>query len=73
MAQTMTFEPVELSESQLDKLRRRVCTVAEQLSDAQILLLADSLHETLRSRRRLRARVHLRVEERLGQEGVHQL
>lgn len=73
MAQTMTFEPVELSESQLDKLRRRVCTVAEQLSDAQILLLADSLHETLRSRRRLRARVHLRVEERLGHEGVHQL
>lgn len=73
MAQTTTFEPVALSESQLDKLRRRVCTVAEQLSDAQILLLADSLHETLRSRRRLRARVHLRVEERLGQDGVHHL
>lgn len=73
MSQSPPFEPTRLSPSQLEKLRRRVCTVAEQLSDAQILLLADALHETLRTRRRLRARVHLRVEERLGQTGAHRL
>jgi hypothetical protein len=71
MVPTPPFETRILSEAQLEKLRRRVCTVADQLSDEQILMLADSLHETLRTRRRLRARVHQRLEERLG--GVHRL
>lgn len=71
MVSMPAFENRVLSESQLEKLRRRVCTVADQLSDEQILMLADSLHETLRTRRRLRARVHQWVEERLG--GVHRL
>ena len=73
MVSTPPSESRTLSEGQLEKLRRRVCTVADQLSDEQILLLADSLHETLRTRRRLRSRVHLGVEERLGVDGVHRL
>lgn len=73
MGHSLPFVPSRLSQSQLDKLRRRVCAVADQLSDEQILQLADSLHETLRTRRRLRARIHLRVEDRLAQDGVHRL
>ncbi len=73
MVPTPPSEFRTLSQGQLEKLRRRVCAVADQLSDEQILFLADSLHETLRTRRRLRARVHLRVEERLGVDGVQRL
>jgi hypothetical protein len=66
-----TYVPNPLSDGQMEKLRRRVCAVADQLSDAQILMLADSLHETLRSRRRLRARVGQRLEETRQPSGVH--
>lgn len=73
MDQPLNCEPSRLSEGQLEKLRRRVCVVADQLADEQILELADSLHDALRTRRRLRARVHQRVEERLAPDGVHRL
>jgi hypothetical protein len=69
----LAYAPKPLSDGQLEKLRRRVCAVADQLSDAQILMLADSLHETLRSRRRLRSRLQRRLEDRLAEGGVHRL
>lgn len=73
MDPSLAYAPTPLSDGQLEKLRRRVCAVADQLSDEQILMLADSLHETLRSRRRLRARVRQRLYEKRQPNGVHHL
>lgn len=73
MDPSLAYAPTPLSDGQLTKLRRRVCAVADQLSDEQILLLADSLHETLRSRRRLRARIDRRVEDVRSVAGVRSL
>lgn len=73
MDPSLANAPATLSEPQLERLRRRVCTVADQLSDEQILMLADSLHETLRSRRQLRARLSERVEQRLGVDRQYSL
>lgn len=69
MGQSLNYDPPRLSETQLDALRRRVCEVADQMADEQILCLADSLHDTLRARRQMRGRIHQRVEDRLGCEG----
>ncbi|CAN5389497.1 hypothetical protein BH10PSE2_BH10PSE2_29490 [soil metagenome] len=54
-----------LTAGQLNRLRAQICSAADQMSDEQILELADSLHDALRDRRALRDRVHQRVEQRL--------
>ncbi len=54
-----------LGEDDFDTLRDVVTDAADRLSDVQILELADDLHETLRTRRRLRGRVHCRIDDRL--------
>ena len=54
-----------LDEDDFDTLRDVVNDAADRLGDAQILELADDLHEVLRSRRRLRGRVHDRIDNRL--------
>ena len=64
----MTQEPPSLSRSQLEILCRRLRDAAERMSDDQILCVADSLHDALRERRRLRGKVHHKLEERLCQK-----
>lgn len=64
----MTHELPSLSRSQLEVLCRRIHDAAERMSDDQILCVADSLHDALRERRRLRGKVQHKLEERLCQE-----
>ena len=65
MGQSMNYCPPKLSETALDALCRQVLEAAEYMADDQILCVADALHETLRTRRQMRGRVHQRVEHRL--------
>ena len=64
----MTHEPPSLTRSQLEILCRRIRDAADRMSDDQILCVADSLHDALRERRRLRGKVQHKLEERLCQE-----
>ena len=65
-------EKPHLSEAHLEVLRRKLSDAAERMSDDQILCLADSLHDTLRTRRSMRSRVHDRLEHRIcSGEGAH--
>lgn len=65
MAQMLAYSPPKLSQQALDALSHDLLDAAEFMSDEQILCIADALHDTLRSRKELRCRVHQRVEERL--------
>ncbi len=69
MGQSTPLQPARLSQAALDALCDQMIEAAEIMSDDQILCVADALHDTLRTRRQLRARVHQRVEERLCAEG----
>lgn len=73
MGSVLPFEEKpHLSDTQLEVLRRRLCDASERMSDEQVLCLADALHDTLRTRRGLRTRVHDRLEHRLcSGEGAH--
>lgn len=53
-----------LGEDEFDTLRDVVNDAADRPSDAQILELADELHDVLRARRRLRGRIHHRIDDR---------
>ena len=66
MGQSPPCDPPQLTERQLDALCRRVRDAVDLMADDQILRLADTLHDALRDRRRMRVRVHHRVEARLG-------
>ena len=68
MGQSLPFDPPRLSDSQLESLRRRIFDATARMADDQILCLADSLHDTLRDRRRARTR---QVEDRLCARGGH--
>ena len=57
--------PPKLSQHALDALQHELLYAAEFMADNQILCVADALHDTLRNRRRLRRKIHDRVEERL--------
>ena len=50
---------------QLEAIRQQLLDVADRLSDEQILCLADSLHDQLRSRRLVRAHAAERLERRM--------
>ena len=65
MGQSMTYDPPKLSEAQLETLQTRLNDAADRMSDDQILCLADSLHDALRSRRQLRRRFLEHLEVRL--------
>jgi hypothetical protein len=69
VGRSLEYAPPRLSEDQLESLISRVCGAADQMADEQILALADSLHETLRTRRLLRGRLHQRLEDRLSHAG----
>lgn len=69
MGQTLNFTAPKLSQSALDGLCEKVLQATEHMADDQILCVADALHDTLRERRQMRARVYQRVEERLCAEG----
>ncbi len=51
---------------QLETIRQRLADVTDRLTDEQILCLADSLHDQLRSRRLVRAHAAERLERRMG-------
>lgn len=65
MGQPFACTPPKLSQQTLDALCHELLDAAEVMADEQILCVADALHETLRNRRRLRCKIHQRVEERL--------
>lgn len=69
MGQSLNYQSPRLSQTQLDLLCRKVRDAADYMADEQILCLADSLHDALRERRRLRGKVHHQIEERLCQQG----
>jgi hypothetical protein len=69
MGQSFDYKPPRLSQKALDALCHELLDAAEFMADEQILCVADALHETLRSRKQLRCRVHQRVEERLCSGG----
>ena len=69
MGQTLNFNPPKLSQLALDNLCQKVLEAAEYMADDQILCVADALHDTLRERRQMRAKVHQRMEERLCANG----
>jgi hypothetical protein len=65
MGQSFPYAPPKLSQLTLDALCHELLDAAEFMADEQILCVADALHETLRNRRRLRCKIHQRVEERV--------
>lgn len=65
MGQSFPYAPPKLSQLTLDALCHELLDAADFMTDEQILCVADALHETLRNRRRLRCKIHQRVEERL--------
>lgn len=65
MGQTLTYAPPKLSQRALHALCQELLDAAEFMADEQILCVADALHDTLRSRKQLRCKIHQRVEERL--------
>lgn len=70
MGQTFAYAPPacappKLSQHALDALRHELLYAGEFMADDQILCVADALHDTLRNRRRLRCKIHDRVEDRL--------
>ncbi len=69
MGQSFAYAAPKLSQQGLDALCHELLDAAEFMADEQILCVADALHETLRSRRRLRCRIHQRVEQRLCSGG----
>ncbi len=56
-----------LSEQALDTLKRRLIDLVEPLSDAQLLELADGIHDMLRQRRTLRQHHAERMNDRARQ------
>jgi len=50
---------------QLEAIRQQLSDVTDRLSDEQILCLADSLHDQLRTRRLVRAHAAERLERRM--------
>ncbi len=65
MGQPLNCSPPKLSQHALDALCQELLDAAEFMADEQILCVADALHDTLRSRKQRRCRIHQRVEERL--------
>jgi len=53
-----------LSEPTFDDLKRRLVDLVEPLNDAQLLELADGIHDMLRQRRSVRRRHAERMDER---------
>lgn len=64
MGRLLTACPRRLSRIQIDELSRAVVEAADQMTDDDILDLADQLHDALRKRRRLRGRSQERMEQR---------
>lgn len=58
-----------LDDAQFAHASAKVLALAERLEDDQVLCLADQLHDLLRQRRRLRARVSERMEQKICEGG----
>ncbi|WP_245158308.1 MULTISPECIES: hypothetical protein [unclassified Brevundimonas] len=54
-----------LDDAQFKRASTKIMALAERLEDEQVLCLADGLHDLLRQRRRLRARVSERLEQKI--------
>lgn len=59
-----------IDDARFVRARDRLADLAERLDDDQVLDLADSLHDLLRRRRGLRARVAERLERKLCAGGA---
>lgn len=62
--------PDRVDDVRFMRAREKLAALADRLDDEQVLDLADSLHDLLRQRRRLRARVTERLERKLGSGGA---
>lgn len=60
MGQIDAIRPSNLSQQQFEAVRTRLMNVCDRLCDAQVLELADALHEVIRARQSIRCR-HMRV------------
>lgn len=60
MGQINPIRPSNLSQQQFEAVQNRLLSVCDRMCDAQVLDLADALHEVIRIRRRIRCQ-HARV------------
>ena len=60
MGQIDAIRPSNLSQQQFEAVQTRLMNVCDRLCDAQVLELADALHEVIRTRQRIRCR-HARI------------
>ena len=60
MGQIDAIRPSNLSQQQFEAVQTRLMNVCDRLCDAQVLELADALHEVIRARQRIRCR-HARI------------
>lgn len=58
-----------LDDEQFRKVSEKIAALAERLDDDQVLCLADNLHDLLRQRRLLRARLHERLDQKICEGG----
>jgi hypothetical protein len=60
MGPVNTVASTNLSEKQFEVVQAKLMTVCDRMCDAQVLDLADALHEVIRARQRIRCQ-HSRV------------
>ena len=70
MGQVATLTPTCVNALQFESIRQQLLDVTDRLSDEQILCLADSLHDQLRTRRLVRAHANERIERRMCTGGA---
>jgi len=69
MGQATALKPSCVNALQLEAIRQQLTDVTDRLTDDQILCLADSLHDQLRARRRVRVHAAERMERRMCSSG----
>ena len=60
MGQINAIRPSNLSQQQFEAVQARLMSVCDRMCDAQVLDLADALHEVIRTRQRIRCQ-HARI------------
>jgi hypothetical protein len=60
MAQSFHYRPADFTDAEVETLRLKLLDAAGRMTEDQVLLLADSLHEMMRRRRGSRS--FLRVD-----------
>lgn len=60
MGQINAIRPSNLSQQQFEAVQARLMSVCDRMCDAQVLALADALHEVIRTRQSIRCR-HARI------------